>query len=304
VMAAMDAISQTSGISMQNLFGSVEAGNAALALSGDKWDAFRSNLDQMNESAGATDKAFETMNGGLQASVDRLSAFWASAKIGAGEALSPLIEKLADLAESALPWLQEMFTKAQPIIEAFSEELGSKLGPAAMIIMDAFNRIGEALGITNEEFSGMDMLLGLLKVSLDLIVTAVEAVAVSMSLLADAVEWVSEKVKAGIAGWKTFGDSLNALGDELPDWMTPGSPTPLELGIRGIAGAINQLPDFSGKLGGGMPAFAGMDGGGGISNTTIVNIDGVSAMSNSGDSVDEAIRLTVQLLRNQLSGRR
>jgi len=30
----------------------------------------------------------------------------------------------------------------------------------------------------------------------------------------------------------------------------------------------------------------------------------VSAMSNSGDSVDEAIRLTVQLLRNQLGSRR
>jgi len=28
----------------------------------------------------------------------------------------------------------------------------------------------------------------------------------------------------------------------LPWWMTPGSPTPLELGLKGIAGAMKDLP--------------------------------------------------------------
>lgn len=41
---------------------------------------------------------------------------------------------------------------------------------------------------------------------------------------------------------------------ELPDWLTPGSPTPFELGLRGIAGAVHDLnaihlPRFQANLG-------------------------------------------------------
>lgn len=46
---------------------------------------------------------------------------------------------------------------------------------------------------------------------------------------------------------------LQAVGDAAPDWLIPGSPTPFEIGLRGIGDALNtlasdQLPAFNAAL--------------------------------------------------------
>lgn len=94
---------------------------------------------------------------------------------------------------------------------------------------------------------------------------------------------------------------INAMSQRigLPPVINPGSPTPLEMGLRGIASAINDMPSLNSAFGGGMvPTAAGAGGG---SNIT-VNIGGVSATSTTnGDPASEAIRLTIQMLREQLN---
>ncbi len=57
--------------------------------------------------------------------------------------------------------------------------------------------------------------------------------------LAGAIKGVVEKVQS-LADW------LNGLADRLrdlsiPDWLTPGSPTPFELGLKGISKAMREL---------------------------------------------------------------
>ena len=59
-----------------------------------------------------------------------------------------------------------------------------------------------------------------------------------------ALEWLHDKLEA----IKKFLDNF-----QLPDWLTPGSPTPFELGLRGINSALDQLsrhalPAFSAEL--------------------------------------------------------
>src|SRR3989304_5890193 len=70
-----------------------------------------------------------------------------------------------------------------------------------------------------------------------------------------AIGWVIEKVIEVIEWFKKVGESL-------PDWLNPGSPTPLELGLRGITKQMKELnqvamnmPLFNG-LGATMPALA------------------------------------------------
>ena len=69
----------------------MEAMNAALLISGENGDEFQATLDEMGNSAGATNLAFETMAGGLDFNIERLKAFGATVMLDVGEALSPVI---------------------------------------------------------------------------------------------------------------------------------------------------------------------------------------------------------------------
>ena len=74
--------------------------------------------------------------------------------------------------------------------------------------------------------------------------------------LRDAIQWVVDKVKKLIDKWKKLRDSLRDAQNALPDWMTPGSPTPWEMGLRGVADAMTDLstrsiPMLQGSIAGG-----------------------------------------------------
>lgn len=79
-----------SGTTMDNLFSSVEAGNAALALTGKGADTFNRNLEEMEQSAGATEQAFDEMSESGVQSIENLSAAWAGLQIATGEYIASL----------------------------------------------------------------------------------------------------------------------------------------------------------------------------------------------------------------------
>lgn len=117
-----------------------------------------------------------------------------------------------------------------------------------------------------------------------------------------------ESVFRNVAGWiQRAVDWLGRLADKLrsinlPDWLTPGSPTPFELGLRGIAEAMAQitrasLPALGMGLAGlpmGVPAAAGVAGmgGGGTSfgGGLVINIYGARGPEASADAVIRALR--------------
>jgi len=92
--------------------------------------------------------------------------------------------------------------------------------------------------------------------------------------------WISSHV---------FNFSINL--PSLPDWAIPGSPTPFEIGLRGITGALEKLnrvpkPDIFGRGGPGMGPTVGMGGGptmgGGLAFGGGPNISPVSAPAFTG----------------------
>lgn len=305
----MEEYANDSGKSISNLFGSVEAANAALALTGGGTETFTKNLTDMENSAGATTAAFDTMDSGIGRSQERAAALWSTIKIGTGQALEPLLNKLVELAEQALPKIEEAFAIAGPIIEEFATEFSEKLGPALEIIFTNLRSISDAMGITNDEMSDGDAFAAALTKTLGLLTTALEVIAIISEGVAYIWENWGEAIKQLLNPLgtllKNIGDldqKLKDLSVSLPDWMTPGSPTPLQIGIEGINSALNNIPDFSSKFDI-TPSFGGLSSGGnggGINNSTTVNVGSVSATSISGNPADEAIRMTVQLLRQQL----
>ena len=82
-------------VGVNDLFGSVEAGSAALSLTGKGTDTFSKNLDEMGKSAGATDGAFEQMNKGLGPLIDKVKAWGSVLLIDIGQKIAPIIIEIA-----------------------------------------------------------------------------------------------------------------------------------------------------------------------------------------------------------------
>ena len=92
-LAILQTGAEDSGLRMSDMFGSVEAGNAALALSGDNAEKYASLIDQMADSAGATDAAYAQMDKGIMSSMNRIKATAKVALLDLGDSLAPGAEK-------------------------------------------------------------------------------------------------------------------------------------------------------------------------------------------------------------------
>lgn len=75
-------------------------------------------------------------------------------------------------------------------------------------------------------------------------------------------EGISAEIQTVIGLITNFNETLGSLS--LPDWLTPGSPTPLETGLLGISEAMNKVSGTSQNLNANLPGgngASGVDGG-------------------------------------------
>lgn len=154
------------GVGVNDLFGSVEAGGAALALTGKGTETFSRNLEAMANSAGATDVAFDKMQGGIGASFNKVRAAVAVALIEIGERLAPTVKQLADNVVANMPLIASTFNSvlsgvgsavsaALPVIKSIGETLLSVLVPA---IKDAAQWVQDKLIPAFQDFAQNDVL--------------------------------------------------------------------------------------------------------------------------------------------------
>lgn len=260
------------------------------------------------------------------------------------EAAKVVLPALRDAAKAVGPELGEL---GLVLGKAFGENLVGIIGLFVDLaghlgtFLKGMNELGVALGISSESAGGLHLALLPLKITFTIIGAALHILGAILSSIAFIIKTVAASFNtvnettrqaqinaqgvitvwtamatAGqflwtwiqniVAGWRmliaTMSQSIS-----IPTWLTPGSPTPLELGLRGVSSAIKSmpaLPSFGPSTGSGFGGMGGMTpiaSGGGGSSTINVNIGGVSATSQTmGDPATEAIRLTVQLLRQQL----
>ncbi len=215
-----------------------------------------------------------------------------------GENLPPLIAKLAEFWQTTLlPALEQVWAFINdpfiPIIEQIAAWLGDTLPPIIQSLADYWlNTLKPALDEV-WRFLSVDMMpiwlaLGeLLEVTLGNAITVLTGLWQNVLLPALTTAWEFIKDKLGpvvdditgrVGGWKEsmggisgiiqkiadaikrLADKARELADKLPDWLIPGSPTPFELGLRGIADAARELrrlgPDLEVGFGYGAPGRA------------------------------------------------
>lgn len=134
------------GVGVSDLFGSVEAGMAVLALTSDSGSvAFGNAMESMQDSAGATDQAFATMDQGLSRSWDKIKAQGAAAFIQLGAAIAPVVEKMLDWFVDKLPtaiaWVQKTWNDWKPTIDKIVAWLGVAIPQAVETMMTVWNTV-------------------------------------------------------------------------------------------------------------------------------------------------------------------
>lgn len=160
---------------------------------------------------------------------------------GATEMGVMLKDALLPLLAEFTPWVKELIPKAVEIFGEFAGKLSETVGPAMLLIKDAITRIAEAFGVNTEEVSAADAVLAVFKTGLDGVVLLVQVAAIAMQGLAAAVEGVSDAIKWLIGKWGELKRAAQDAIDAIPDWLRPGSPTPFEMGLRGIGDALKDV---------------------------------------------------------------
>lgn len=145
---------QETGVTIQELFSSVEAGNAAAQLTGGHAKTFADDIAAMGASAGATEAAYSKMTDTFEHKTELLSAGFENIKLEAGEALaealSPaadsLLENMDDIKEPVVDFFSaigDIISNVAPLIPGVLNTLSSGLSAIGKVIGPVFKAMGE-----------------------------------------------------------------------------------------------------------------------------------------------------------------
>jgi TP901 family phage tail tape measure protein len=198
----------------RNLFGSVEAAGAALGVTGPQYESFVDTLDEMKNSAGATDAAFATMDRGLNRLKDQFKAFGQTALIEVGQRVAPYLERLGNTVGTMLPVAMTALTTSldtvvgfvdvlmgkdiTPFANAMRTAFGPEVGSAISDVAVALSIVGETLSSGNLDYLqgfmaevgfGVPLLNGMAEAVLTIVPALNSMIAPLLSLVGEFVSW-------------------------------------------------------------------------------------------------------------------
>lgn len=214
----LDGAAKGSGKGINELFGSVEAGGAALALTGPGAERFASAIDAMANSAGATDKAYKTMNTTLAASMGKIQAAGAVFLTNIGTKMAPSVEKLA----SSFVTLLQSRGATQ-----FIDSVGTAMARAVDFVIAFGGAMAKLAGLAKGwgKNIGSSFADGIMAAAQDLVGSLQEMGNIIATYLKpgsppkitpDLEKWGTEAANIYIGGWsKASFDAFNDLGSAI-----------------------------------------------------------------------------------------
>jgi hypothetical protein len=211
---------------------------------------------------------------------------------------SVIVEWLQTNIPIAVQWLADAWNNVlRPALEAIWDVLSTYVIPVLQVLAEVY--IALVIAYFRLLWEGLQTLWEWLKIAADAISTvlgpALEWLKTNLlDPLIEAFKKIGEKISDVVGFFKKLKDGIANV--KLPDWLTPGSPTPFQIGLEGIGAAMGdltrmRLPSLSAELNAmGTPALAE----GGVSNssntrtTTIGQI--VIPNANGREVVDELKR--------------
>lgn len=182
---------------MAKLFGSTEALNAILVLTGEGADEFTGVLDSMSNSAGLAQSAFDGMKESAGAGLlDSLNSLKTS-MISMGDAIAPTIEWLSEKIEQLAEWFSNLDEDAQKNIVTMAG-LAMAIGPVLSGLGTLMMIGGNATIMLGGLTTGATTLTGALAiltgpVGIGLAITAFLGIASSAGKSEEALGWLQDK---------------------------------------------------------------------------------------------------------------
>jgi TP901 family phage tail tape measure protein len=222
-LAIMDQYAKDNNQSINDLFGSVEAGNAALQLSGENAQSYADNLREMQGAAGATDEAFEKMEQGVGRQLEKLKAEFATLMIEIGDkflpvitdtlipvfrdSVVPVLEKVADAIKKAAEWFGNLSPKMQGLIIG-GVALLAALGPILVVVGGLVIVLGalmSPIGLIIIAF------LALVAATVAIVMAWKKGIEKSKELWGSFTGWMSEKLEATKEAMQVWADTTKEL---------------------------------------------------------------------------------------------
>ena len=258
VLSILDEQAVESGTSINNMFGSAEAGKAAAVL----WDnASRLNeaVDAMGQSANATEIALgklETPSHTAEVAINQLKNSATNFGSTLLEALAPAIEKIASAIESVTTWFNNLSPGIQTAIGSVLAILAA-LGPCLVILGKIISFFGSILtliptlvtwfGTMKTAFAALSAILAANPIGL--VIAALSALVAAFVYAYNHSETFRNIVNAAFQAVKTtVGNVVNALVTFFTSTL-PSAFTALISKVQSVvSGIINLFSNLPGQM--------------------------------------------------------
>jgi hypothetical protein len=142
-----------SGEPVNDMFGSMDAGNAVMSLTSGNASQLSANMVAMGESSGAAGEAFEMMDGTTGRSMDRIKAKLEVVQIQLGDKLLPIVETVIAFIEDNWPKVSAAFELVSeivtehviPVIVETIEWLRGRIEAFIAVVTDAWAKWGDSI---------------------------------------------------------------------------------------------------------------------------------------------------------------
>lgn len=224
VLQMLSDYAEKSGLSLTDLFGSSEAGKAALTLLSDGSKEFNDVLKQMEDSAGATDRAFQQLDNTSQRKLAKSMDTLKNALSDMGDVLLPLVANIADAVAKFAQWATAM-AQAHPQLAQITAVIAgvlAALGPLLLLLGSIAGAIGNLMPVLGALRTGFLILKTLI---MDSLIPALGTLWGFM--LANPITLVIAAVAALVAGfvylWNNcdgFKEFWISMWDSIKEWCS------------------------------------------------------------------------------------
>jgi len=239
VLAILQQSADDSGVSMADMFGSAEAGKAALTMLSGGVDQFNSTLDSMNNSTGATDSAFEKLDTTSRQAKVALNEIKNTAIELGGVVLTeimPLFRSVTDGIKNVTSWFKGLDDGQKQMIVRIAAIIAA-IGPVLMVIGKVVSVVGtvvSAFGAVSTFIGGtlIPAITGVGAIITGTIMPAIAGVLATLAPFLPIIAAVAAAIAAVIVvikNWDAIVEMFQVIWQNFVDW------------VKGVADIFRQI---------------------------------------------------------------